>query len=56
MLTWLQKWRDRLAKVQNEADQKRWDVEQARRRESLASQRAWEELQRTMKCLEKTEG
>jgi hypothetical protein len=45
VLTWLRKWRERAAKAQAEADQKRWDAEQARRRESLASQRAWHELQ-----------
>ena len=56
MLTWIRRWRERAAKSQADADQKRWDAEQARRRESLASQHAWEELQRTMKCLDKTEG
>ncbi len=48
MLTWLRRWRERLAKVQDEADQKRWDVEQARRRESLASQRDGDELNAEM--------
>jgi len=53
-LAWLRRWRDRLAKAQNEADQKRWDAEQVRRRESLASQRVWEEMQTAMKSLELT--
>ncbi len=52
MLTWLRRWRERLAKAQDEADQKRWDVEQARRRESLASQRAWDDLQDAKKWLD----
>jgi hypothetical protein len=48
MLTWLRRWRERLAKAQDEADQQRWDIEQARRRESLASQREWDELNAEM--------
>jgi hypothetical protein len=54
MLAWLRKWRERAAKAQEESEQKRWDAEQARRRESLASQRAWEDLQTAMKSLELT--
>jgi hypothetical protein len=45
---WLRRWRERLAKAQDDADQKRWDAEQARRRESLASQREWDELNAEM--------
>jgi hypothetical protein len=45
---WLRRWRERLAKAQDDADQKRWDAEQARRRESLAVQREWDELNAEM--------
>jgi hypothetical protein len=55
MLAWLRKWRERLAKAQDEANEKRWDAEQVRRRESLASQRAWEEVQTATRQLERGE-
>jgi hypothetical protein len=41
--------RDWLAASQAIEDQKRWDAEQVRRRESLASQREWDELQTVRK-------
>ena len=48
MLTWLRRWRERLAKAQDEADQKRWDVEQVRRRESLELQAAQKWIENEM--------
>jgi hypothetical protein len=48
LMNWLRRWRERLAKAQDEADQVRWDAEQARRRESLACQREWDELNAEM--------
>jgi hypothetical protein len=49
MMTWLRRLREWFAASQAIEDQKRWDAEQVRRRESLASQREWDELQTVRK-------
>lgn len=49
VMGWLRRLREWLAASQTLDDQKRWDAEQARRRESLASQREWDELQKVKK-------
>lgn len=51
-MNWLRRLRRWAAESQERENQRLWDAEQARRRESLASQRVWDDLQAARKWLD----